>query len=531
MIALTLSYFNLKTGPSILISTPESFSEQILDEIPRILDIYDIGFSVQIFESYKSANLQFCIENERTRGGEENLLLSIITDIKYYLNINIAKEILNEIECEIRELKDAYMAFHPEYDNKQEKTVIKIKKIINKYYNSIQSTIRALERAEIRYQSLFKSARDAIFLINKLSSEIIDVNQEGIYLMQNKRKDLIGKEFDEVFKVESKESLFSQIISHNDNEQLDLISTVLISQSGQKIGVEINSSIVNIGSEIIIQCIVRNISKRLEAEEKLKISEEKYRLTIENANDLIKVLNSKFEYEELNENIHKRVLGFSKEELLYKSPIAHVHPEDRKQSSLLLSKILRKGKGSFQARFKHKNGTTKWLEISAKNFVDSAGNKKVITVGRDITDRKLAEQKLIESEEKYRLITDNAYDLISLLDKNLNHIFINESRYKEKLGYTNEDLIGKSVLEYIHPDDIQRTIENRDRAVKTGKSEGNLIRIKKKDGTWLWLETRSRIFSGEDQELKAVIISRDVTEHITSNQIQKDSQNKLNRFQ
>lgn len=145
-----------------------------------------------------------------------------------------------------------------------------------------------------------------------------------------------------------------------------------------------------------------------------KKNEENYQLILDNANDLIKVLNNKFEYEQLNEKIHKQVLGFSKEELLYKSPIALVHPEDRKRSAILLSKILRKGKGSFQARFKHKNGNFKWLEISAKNFVDSAGNKKIITVGRDITEHKLAEQKLIKSEQKLKKKNDELKQLNNL---------------------------------------------------------------------------------------------------------------------
>jgi len=146
----------------------------------------------------------------------------------------------------------------------------------------------------------------------------------------------------------------------------------------------------------------RNKDSKAHLQQKLKISEEKYRLIFENANDLIKVLNNKFEYEDLNEKVHKQILGFSKKELLQESPLTLVHPDERKRSAILLGQILRKGKGSYQTRFKHKNGSYKWLEISAQNFVDNAGNKKIITIARDISDRKTNEQKLKESEEKLK---------------------------------------------------------------------------------------------------------------------------------
>ncbi len=163
-----------------------------------------------------------------------------------------------------------------------------------------------------------------------------------------------------------------------------------------------------------ILLVSRDITREKEIEKKLIESEEKYRMIYQNANDLIKVLNNKFEYEELNENIHRQVLGYSKEELLKESPFKFVHHDDRKRAAILLAKTLRKGKGSFQTRFKHKNGTYKWLEISAKNFEYSAGNKKIITIGRDITERKLAEQKLIESDKKLKKMNEELKQLNNL---------------------------------------------------------------------------------------------------------------------
>ena len=88
-----------------------------------------------------------------------------------------------------------------------------------------------------------------------------------------------------------------------------------------------------------------------------------------------------------------------------------------------------------------------------------------------------------------------------------------ETRYKLKLGYTKDDLIGKSALEFMHPDDIKTVIKNRNKGLETGKAKGSLIRIKKKGGGWLWFETRSSIFSSIEG-IRAIVISRDVTQQV-----------------
>jgi len=511
-IRLILSHFDTIIGPHIFLSVPEEYNQNCELDIVKIMDSYEGGFFIQISETYRSANLPFVIKSKIGRGGEESLMLSVITEVQYEINPNVMKEILEQLISEIEGVNDAYKAFHLKDNEFNQESFFKIKKIMNNCYDSIHSTIQVLESAEKKFQTLFKSARDAIFLINKTTSKISDVNEEAIKLLELDKNKIIDIKFNDIFKIVGIDDLFEQIIKYCEIDQQDFITAFLITQSGQKIGIEINASQFQAGNEVMIQCIIRNISQRLEAEEKLKESEERKRLIIENANDLIKVLNSNFEYEELNENIHERILGYSKEELINMSPWAFVHPEDRKRASLLLSKILRKGMGSFQARFIHKDGSIKWLEITAKNFEDSIGNKKIITIGRDITDRKLAEQKLRESELKYRLISENAYDLIAIINTDLKHEYINESRYLEILGYLNKDLIGVSAIKFIHPEDHHKIYSDLKLGLKEIQPKGSIIRIKHKDGRWLWFETRVSIYRDCYGDLKGLVLVRDINE-------------------
>ena len=107
-----------------------------------------------------------------------------------------------------------------------------------------------------------------------------------------------------------------------------------------------------------------------------------------------------FKYKHVNEKPHLQILGYSNDDFTLIHPLSIIHPDDRKPTAINISKILRKGEGSFQLRIKHKQGFYKWLEMSVKSFVDSRGNKSIVSIGRDITERKRAENTIIEENKK-----------------------------------------------------------------------------------------------------------------------------------
>ncbi|MFX0136318.1 MAG: PAS domain S-box protein, partial [Candidatus Hodarchaeota archaeon] len=168
--------------------------------------------------------------------------------------------------------------------------------------------------------------------------------------------------------------------------------------------------------------VVRDISEKRIMEQRLKESEEKYRLISESANDLIRVLNDKFEFEYINENVHKRLLGYKKEDLIGQTHLPFLHPEDRRHAIRSTVRNLKRGEGSYQARFKDKDGNYKWFEFAGKYFFDSKGEKKILSIARDINERKLAELKLKESERKYREAYNRANFYRDLFAHDINNI-------------------------------------------------------------------------------------------------------------
>lgn len=120
-------------------------------------------------------------------------------------------------------------------------------------------------------------------------------------------------------------------------------------------------------------------------------------------------------------------------------------------------------------------------------------------------------KQLIEREELFRLITENAADMIAVVDINGRRLY-NSPSYERILGYTIEELEGTAPPEQIHPEDREKVFHAAAEARRTGKGMNLEYRMRHKDGSWRTLESRaSTIVQGGKVE-KLVIVNRDVTE-------------------
>jgi PAS domain S-box-containing protein len=128
-------------------------------------------------------------------------------------------------------------------------------------------------------------------------------------------------------------------------------------------------------------------------------------------------------------------------------------------------------------------------------------------------------RRLAEHDQLFRLISDNAADMIALVDKDGRRLY-NSPAYHKVLGYTAEELQQTSALEQIHPDDCPRVLEAADKARLTGHGETLEYRIRHKDGSWRILEsTASAIRNAKGETEKLVIVNRDITERKRAEQM------------
>ncbi len=119
--------------------------------------------------------------------------------------------------------------------------------------------------------------------------------------------------------------------------------------------------------------------------------------------------------------------------------------------------------------------------------------------------------RLNERDELFRLVSENADDMIALVDMNGTRLY-NSPAYRKVLGYTPEELSSTSSFEQIHPDDRQRVVEAAEHARRTGLGRRLEYRIRHKDGSWRVLESSaSPILDETGKAEKMVIVNRDIT--------------------
>ena len=172
----------------------------------------------------------------------------------------------------------------------------------------------------------------------------------------------------------------------------------------------------------ILRILSRSTSieeQRWQANQFLKESEENYRLITEYANDLISIVNLKYEHEFINEETYQNLLGYSKKEILGKTGLSIVHPDDLKRGLKAYKEGLLKGEGTVEIRLRHKKGFYKWFEFRGKKYVDPKGNLKGLLIGRDITERKEAERLILEENKKLLELEKMREDIITRVSHEL----------------------------------------------------------------------------------------------------------------
>jgi len=121
-------------------------------------------------------------------------------------------------------------------------------------------------------------------------------------------------------------------------------------------------------------------------------------------------------------------------------------------------------------------------------------------------------RQLAERDQLFQLISENAADMIALVDGDGRRLY-NSPAYLKVLGYSPEDLNATSSIEQIHPDDRPRVLKAAEKARLSGQGERMEYRIRHKDGSWRTLEsTASPIRNAKGQTDKLVIVNRDITE-------------------
>jgi two-component system NtrC family sensor kinase len=277
-----------------------------------------------------------------------------------------------------------------------------------------------------------------------------------------------------------------------------------------------NTLIKNDQGEVIgIQGIARDISDRKLAEAAIAESEAKFRRLVENSNDLIYVIDADYCFTYISPQFTE-MWGHPVEAFMHQSFAPLIHPDDMPIAIDSIQTMFATGKRQtdIELRTFRKDGTCFWIVCTNLPIKNDQG--QVIGwqgTARDISDRKLAETAIAESEAKFRRLVEDANDFIYIIDAENRFTYLSP-QFTKIWGYPVEEFINRSFAPLAHPDDLPRVIASVQELFETGERQEILeFRTLHQDGTWIWVTcSNTPIKNDQGQVIGFQGISRDITD-------------------
>lgn len=264
--------------------------------------------------------------------------------------------------------------------------------------------------------------------------------------------------------------------------------------------------------------VARNINKRVQAETSLRESEERYRLISGMISDFVyscrRSKDTPYRIDWIA-GAMEIISGYSNNEIQNLGCWLHlVHEADRESSFAALRTLSPGESAEWACRLVTRSGDIRWIQTHATCSAEDNDILIIYGAAQDITERKLAFDKLTLSEERYRLIAEHMGDIICVHAPDGTYTFVSPSVAKT-LGYTFSEMLGKSPYDFTHPDDITSVLQPYHEALASGKIGASIIEVRNrtKDGRWIWLESSvTPVLNAEGALVWALSASRDITE-------------------
>lgn len=309
-----------------------------------------------------------------------------------------------------------------------------------------------LREAEHLYHALFEQAHDAVFWLD-MQGNHIKCNQRAAEMLGYTIEELHTLSFRELSdEVSQSERVLTRLLA---GESVPMYERIMRKRDGSRIAVEINVEIVRdlAGHPHHIQSVLRDITARKQVEEAVRESEARYRLLAENLADIIMTFSPDRQIIYMSSSCEK-LLGYLPEEVEGKSHSEFIHPADYPQVSARTHQAVVAKEYSYtnQFRIRHKAGHYIWYEVRTRVVWEhNPGNVvQFVSVLRDITERKQAEDALRESEEKFRLLLDAA-PIATIISDQAGRVSLVNRQAETLLGYGRSELTGQ-LVELLVPD-------------------------------------------------------------------------------
>ena len=375
---------------------------------------------------------------------------------------------------------------------------------------------KALKESEKKFRELFNKALDAILLSevreDMMPGQFIEVNKAATKTLGYSKEEFSSMTHLDLFAPDSKDQI-PKISAELKKRGSTLFEAKSVTKSRREIPVEVNVHIFKLRGIYVGLSMARNISDRKRAEEALKESEKKFRELFNQATDMITLseLNDAGTIKgfiEVNEAASKR-LGYIKDEFFDMTALdIYLDP-----SSILkmISEMFEKGYSTAENVQIAKDGRKIPVELNTHLF-NLEGKNLVLSISRDITERKKAEEELKRSEtileEASHISKIGAYEWNIKRDE-----FILSGEGQRIYGVKESKLPFEEIMKVVYPADLVSVRRALNESLKTFKPYDLEHRINRPDGEIRYIHTRSSVLlDDEGKPDKMYGVTEDITE-------------------
>ena len=373
----------------------------------------------------------------------------------------------------------------------------------------LKQAYRQLEDSNAKYKQLSNLTFEGI-LIHK-NGIAIDVNMSFSKIFGYTKEEIIGQNVIDFAISKKSKKLMLENISKNYSEPYEVEG---VTKNGKKLSIELESKYINTKSNLRVVA-VRNISERKKAKQEIK----KLSMAIEQSGNTIVITDIKGNIEYTNPKFTE-LTGYSAEEALGRNPrflrsnSAPIFDNQEMWNTITAGKTWR---GEFENITK--NGIVFFENATITPVVNEEGEIiNYISIKEDITQKKLIEKALLESEKRFKFLSDATFEAIFIL-QNGRIIDVNQSAL-EMTQYTYDEIVGKNLFTFSKTGSLKALLEQ----ISNNKSIED-IGIKK-DGSLINIEVQGKIHV-IDKRSFIIVAVRDITEQKRTLKALETAQNDL----
>jgi PAS domain S-box-containing protein len=369
-----------------------------------------------------------------------------------------------------------------------------------------------LHESEQRFRMLAKASFEGIALTER--GVFVDLNDQLAHMLGYARSELIGQPVMEVVAPESRDLVAEAIRSG----RLEPYEHLALRKDGTAFPVEARARTTRIAGRQLRVSAIRDITEHKQAEEALRRSEDKFAKAFRTSPDAITISRMRDgQYLETNDGF-TAMTGYTPAEVIGKTSLDINIWADPRNSARLRQSLKERGEVvGLEARFRLKDGSIRTGLMSAR-LIEVSGESCVLSITRDITERKRAEEALRESEERFRQVLESLQDVAYRRNLQTDTYDYMSPAQLHVSGYTAEEILSAPaawVLDRIHPDDLDHVMCALEESLASGQRSCHMeYRFKCKDGQYCWMNDLSTVvWDAQGRPLYRIGTVRNITEY------------------